>query len=95
MRNRARWPVDACPDAGGRGYGHCDEIQLRADERRRRWEATDDSGKINKCNLLSRRDRIMSEYQTGRGIRIWVITGLGGSGGGDRRQLPFPIALTD
>ncbi len=62
-------------------YGHCDEIHLTADERRRGWEATDDSGKINKCNLLSLRDRIMSEYQTGRGIRLWVITCLdrGGS----------------
>jgi hypothetical protein len=62
-------------------YGHCDEIQLTADERRRGWEATDDPGKINKCNLLSRRDRIMSEYQTRRSIRLWVITSLDGAGG--------------
>jgi len=87
--------VDALADAGEyaatflarhvRGdwgeYGHCDDIQLSADERRRGWEATDDSGKINKSNLISRRDRIMSEYRTGRGIRLWVITRLDGSGG--------------
>src|SRR5205807_8055145 len=62
-------------------YGHCDEIQLTADERRRGWEATDDSGKINKWGLLNHRDRIMSEYQTGRGIRLWVITCLDRRGG--------------
>ncbi len=45
-------------------FGHCDDIQLSADERRRGWEATDDSGKINKSNLISRRDRVMSEYTT-------------------------------
>jgi hypothetical protein len=63
------------------GYGHCDEIQLTADEQRRGWEATDDSGKINKCNLFSRRDRVMSEYQTSRGRRLWVMTSLDGAGG--------------
>ncbi len=87
--------VDALADAGEhaatflvrhvRGdwgeYGHCDEIQLSTDERRRGWEATDDSGKINKSNLISRRDRIMSEYQTERGIRLWVITCLDGDSG--------------
>jgi hypothetical protein len=62
-------------------YGHCDDIQLSADERRRGWEATDDSGKINKSNLISRRDRVMSEYTTSRGRRLWVITCLDGSGG--------------
>lgn len=62
-------------------YGHYDEIELTADERRRGWEATDDSGKINKCNLLNRRDRIMSEFQTARGIRLWIITCLDGDGG--------------
>ncbi len=62
-------------------YGHCDEIQLTDKERRRGWEATDDSGKINKSNLLNRRDRIMSEYQTSRGGRLWVITSLNGAGG--------------
>jgi hypothetical protein len=64
----------------GRGdwgeYGHCDEIQLTAEERRQGWEATDDSGKINKSNLLNRRDRVMSEFQTSRGSRLWVITSL-------------------
>jgi len=46
--------------------GHCDDIHLTADERRRGWEATDDSGKINKSNLLNRRDRVMSAYMTVR-----------------------------
>jgi hypothetical protein len=59
-------------------YGHCDEIHLTADERQRGWEATDESGKINKCNLLNRQDRIMSEFQTARGIRLWVISNLAG-----------------
>ena len=62
-------------------YGHCDDIQLSADERLRGWEATDDSGKINKSNLMSRRDRVMSEYRTSRGSRLWVITLLDGSSG--------------
>ena len=61
--------------------GHCDEIQLSADERRRGWEATDDSGKINKVNLINRRDRVMTEYTTFRGEKLWVITCLDGSGG--------------
>jgi len=87
--------VDALADAGEhvatflarhvRGdwgeYGHCDEIHLSTDEQRRGWEATDDSGKINKCNLISRRDRVMSEYTTSRGRRLWVITCLDGDGG--------------
>jgi hypothetical protein len=60
--------------------GHFDRIQLTDDECRRGWEATDDSGKINKSNVLGRRDRIMSEYQTWRGIRLWVITSLNGAG---------------
>ena len=61
-------------------YGRIDEIQLTADERRRGWEATDDSGKINKSNVLNRRDRVMSEYQTKQGRRLWVITRLDGAG---------------
>jgi hypothetical protein len=61
--------------------GRFDEIELTADERRRGWEATDDPGKINKWGLLTRRDRIMSEYQTRRGVRLWVITSLDGAGG--------------
>jgi hypothetical protein len=61
-------------------YGHCDEIQLTADEQLRGWEATDDSGKINKSNLLSGRNPVMSEYQTNRGKRLWVITCLDGAG---------------
>jgi hypothetical protein len=61
-------------------FGHCDRIELNADEQNRGWEATDDSAKINKSNLLNVRDRIMSEYQTNRGIRLWVITCLDGAG---------------
>jgi hypothetical protein len=61
-------------------FGHCDEIQLTAEERRRGWEATDDCGKINKSNLLNRRDRVMSEYTTSRGRRLWVISCFDGSG---------------
>jgi hypothetical protein len=61
--------------------GHFEQIMLTNDERLRGWEATDDSGKINKSNVLGRRDRIMSEYRTTRGTRLWVITSLdhGGS----------------
>jgi hypothetical protein len=62
-------------------YGQCDEIRLTPDEQRRGWEATDDSGKINKLNLLNRQGRIMSEYRTGRGVRLWVITCLDRGGG--------------
>lgn len=62
-------------------YGYCDRIQLTADERRRGWEATDDTAKINKWNLLNGQDRIMSEYRTSRGQRLWVITSLDGKGG--------------
>jgi hypothetical protein len=61
--------------------GHFDQIELTDDERRRGWEATDDPGKINKSNVLGCRDRIMSEYRTGRGQRLWVITSLDGSSG--------------
>jgi hypothetical protein len=57
-------------------FGHCDQIQLTADERRRGWEATEDDGKINKSNLLNRRDRVMSAYATSRGKRLWIITRL-------------------
>ena len=61
--------------------GRCDEIHLTEDERRRGWEATDDPGKVNKWSLMTQRDRIMSEYQTRRGVRLWVITCLDGTGG--------------
>lgn len=61
--------------------GDFDHIHLTHDERRRGWEATDDSGKINKSNVLARRDRIMSEYQTSHGQRLWIITPLDGGGG--------------
>jgi len=56
-------------------HGRFDQIELTDDERRRGWEATDDSGKINKSNVLNRRGRIMSEYATARGGRLWVISG--------------------
>jgi hypothetical protein len=62
-------------------YGQCNEIELTAEDRRTGWEATDDSGKINKSNLLNGRDRVMSEYQTIRGRRLWVITSLDGAEG--------------
>ncbi len=62
-------------------YGHCDAIVMITDEERRGWEATDEDGKINKSNLLNRRDRIMSAYRTGCGRRLWVITTLNGHGG--------------
>jgi hypothetical protein len=61
--------------------GHFDQVALTADERRRGWEATDDSGKINKSNVLNGRDDVMSEYQTNRGRRLWVITLLHRAGG--------------
>jgi len=48
-------------------FGRCDETQLSKDERQRGWEATDDSAKINKSNLLNRRDCLMSEYKTSQG----------------------------
>jgi hypothetical protein len=61
-------------------FGRYDHVELTADERQLGWEATDDSAKINKSNLLNSRDQIMSEYQTSRGRRLWVITRLGGAG---------------
>ena len=68
-------------------YGHFDEIELTADERRRGWEATEDSGKINKSNVLNRRDRVMSEYTTTHGRRLWVSTYFD-RGGGTTLLLP-------
>lgn len=62
-------------------YGEYDEIELTELERRKGWEATDEDAKINKSNLLNRRDRIMSEYQTSRGNRLWIITNLDRSEG--------------
>jgi len=61
--------------------GQFDEIQLTENERRRGWEATEDSGKINKSNVLARRDRVMSEYTTGLGRRLWIVTTLDVGGG--------------
>ncbi len=61
--------------------GCCEETKLSADEERRGWEATDDPAKINKWNLLNRRDRLMSEYATNQGTRVWVVTDLDGVGG--------------
>jgi hypothetical protein len=62
-------------------YGNHDETQLTPDERHRGSDTTDESGKINKSDLLNRRDRVMSEYQTHRGKQLWVITALDGAGG--------------
>jgi hypothetical protein len=52
-------------------HGHCDAIELTEDERRRGWEATEDDAKMNKSNLLHRRDQVLSAYRTGRGTRLW------------------------
>ncbi|MBY0526824.1 MAG: hypothetical protein K2R98_25755 [Gemmataceae bacterium] len=60
-------------------FGQCDQIELTDDERQRGWEATDDTARINKSNLLNGRNRIMSEYQTSWGKRLWVITSLNGA----------------
>jgi hypothetical protein len=60
--------------------GEFDKTDLTEDEERRGWEATDDPAKINRCNLLNRRDRLMSEYTTAQGRRLWVITDLEGRG---------------
>jgi hypothetical protein len=57
-------------------FGSNDQIQLTHDEHQRGWEATDDSGKINKSNMLNQRDTIMSEYVTSKGKRLWVLTRL-------------------
>ncbi len=67
-----------CGDWGT--FGSVDQIELTADELRRGWEATDDGAKINKSNLLNRRDRIMSAYTTARGTPLWVITSLENAG---------------
>jgi hypothetical protein len=57
--------------------GRCEQIELTDEERCRGWEATDDTGKINKSNLLKGKDSIMSEYATVQGERVWVISYLG------------------
>jgi hypothetical protein len=57
-------------------FGQCDQIQLSDDERRRGWEATDDTAKINKWNVLNGQDTVMSEYVTPQGKPIWVVTRL-------------------
>jgi hypothetical protein len=62
-------------------FGHYDEIHLTADEQRRGWEATDDTAKINKYNLVNGRDQIVSEFHTSRGEQLWVITSLEPAGG--------------
>jgi hypothetical protein len=61
--------------------GHFGQIELTADEGHRGWEATDDPGKINKSNVLNRRDRILSAYMTTGGKRLWIVTSLDGGGG--------------
>jgi|GEM_PF-1066913 len=62
-------------------FGCCDQIDLTEDEYQRGWVATEDSGKINKSNLLNQRDSLMSEYATARGRRLWVLTRLTGKCG--------------
>jgi hypothetical protein len=57
-------------------FGDCDRIEMTEAELQRGWEATEEDAKINKSNLLQHRDRIMSEYLTIRGKRLWVITSL-------------------
>jgi hypothetical protein len=61
--------------------GHCDAVQLTEDERRRGWEATDDSARINLWNLLRGKDTLLSEYVTDRGQRLWIVTCLDRGGG--------------
>jgi hypothetical protein len=61
--------------------GDCDRIELTDDERRQGWEATDDDAKVNKSNLLNRRDSVMSRYTTDLGIHLWIITRLDWNGG--------------
>jgi hypothetical protein len=55
-------------------HGQYDQIELMDDERRRGWEATEDSGEINKSNVLNRRVRIISEYATARRGRLWFVS---------------------
>jgi hypothetical protein len=72
-------------------FGQCDQIQLSDDERRRGWEATDDTAKINKWNVLNGQDTVMSEYVTAQGKRIWVVTRLDRGNGtkvGSERYTP-------
>lgn len=68
-------------------FGDFEKTELTEDEKRRGWEATEGDAKINKSNLLNRRDRIMSGYHTGRGTKLWIITRLN-SGGGTTVLLP-------
>lgn len=66
---------------GDWGENGCfEQIELTEDEQRRGWEATDDPGKVNKWNLLNKRDTLLSEYSTSLKTRLWVITQLGRPG---------------
>jgi hypothetical protein len=66
---------------GDWGENGCfEQIELTEDELRLGWEATDDPGKVNKWNLLNKRDTLLSEYTTSLKTRLWVITQLGGPG---------------
>ena len=56
--------------------GRLDQTALTEDERRRGWEVTDDSTKINLWNLRNSQDTLLSEYVTVRGRRLWVVTRL-------------------
>ena len=39
--------------------------------------ATDESAKLNKIALLTRRGQVMSAYRTRKGAELWVLTTLG------------------
>jgi hypothetical protein len=60
--------------------GSFEQIELTENEQRRGWEATDDARKVNKWNLLNKRDTLLSEYTTSLKTRLWVITQLAGCG---------------
>jgi hypothetical protein len=58
-------------------FGHYDQIDLSEDELRSGWLVTNETGKINKSNLLNRRDWIISEYRIAHGQRVRILTDLG------------------
>jgi hypothetical protein len=62
-------------------FGQCDRIELTEEEKQLGWSVTDDSGKINKSNLLRSTDSVISEFSTYRGKTIWVFTRLDNGGG--------------
>jgi len=64
----------ACGDWGQ--CGRFDAIELTEEELRLGWEATEDTARQNKSNVLNRRDSVRSEYRTANGQRLWVLTDL-------------------